>query len=571
MKTNATFRPEPLACARALGTLLLATILTLLPGHARAQLYVGFTNDSIVRVYNAATGAVINASLVSGSLNIAPSSLALLQNKLFVTSASGVAVNEYNATTGAVIQNNFIVTNQNTPTGFTISGNNFYLSNPNGGTVGEYDATTGAAITAPLISLAGPGATAISGNNLFVVQSGLNRVGEYNATTGAALNASFISTALTIAGIAVSGNNLYVANGGSQVSEYNATTGALISAHFVTGLNSANGIAVTGNALYVVNAGATFNQGSIGEYDASTGAAINASLVTGLNFPRSIVIAPEPGSAGVVIAFALGAVALLVRAPRRGACAVTSVNEPCKAEGRRMRPCLSGNSPALQCWVPCRGKEPSPAGTAEPGGARKPAEGSPKGTRGGAWQPSFRPCGTIPTKPNMPMKKPTSLTLISAICAMFLSACAGGPTYRSSQASFVPKPGKGLVLAYWTPGFAGAAAQYNVYANDKEIAHGMSRGSFVAYDADPGSLVLATRRKMNATSAIATTIIALPTAGLSLAALAVDATVKHKNPDLTVVAGETYYMRFNGKMKPVPKERGEKEIAGCHLVPASGN
>src|SRR6185436_759572 len=32
-----------------------------------------------------------------------------------------------------------------------------------------------------------------------------------------------------------------------------------------------------------------------------------------------------------------------------------------------------------------------PQGTAEPCGARKPAEGSPQGTRGGAWQWSFRP------------------------------------------------------------------------------------------------------------------------------------------------------------------------------------
>lgn len=162
------------------------------------------------------------------------------------------------------------------------------------------------------------------------------------------------------------------------------------------------------------------------------------------------------------------------------------------------------------------------------------------------------------------MKKHTILSLLAAISIMSLSACAtSGPTYRNSQASLTPKPGKGLVLAYWTPGMAGAAAQYNVFANDKEIAHGMSRGSFVSYDADAGPLMLSTRRKMNAASAIATAIIALPTAGLSVAALAIDSSIKHKSPDLNVVAGETYYMRFSGKMKTVPKERGEKEIEGC--------
>ena len=168
------------------------------------------------------------------------------------------------------------------------------------------------------------------------------------------------------------------------------------------------------------------------------------------------------------------------------------------------------------------------------------------------------------------MKQHTITTLLAVTCVMLLSACAGGPTYRS-QAAYTPKPGKGLMLAYWTPGFAGAAAAYNVYGNDQELAHGMTRGSFFAYDAEPGPLSLRTRRKMNAASTIATAMIALPTAGLSVAALAVDASVKHKSPDLNVVAGETYYMRFNGKLKPVPKEKGEKEIAGCHLLSPSAN
>ena len=169
------------------------------------------------------------------------------------------------------------------------------------------------------------------------------------------------------------------------------------------------------------------------------------------------------------------------------------------------------------------------------------------------------------------MQKQTILVLLAAVCVMFLTACAGGPTYRSSQALLTPKPGKGLVLAYWTPGFAGAAATYNVYADDKEIAHGMGRGSFVSYDADPGPLLIATRNKINAATGIATAILALPTAGLSLAALAVDASVKRKSPNLNVVVGETYYMRFSGKMKQVPKERGEKDLASCHWMNPQGN
>src|SRR6185436_2164848 len=49
------------------------------------------------------------------------------------------------------------------------------------------------------------------------------------------------------------------------------------------------------------------------------------------------------------------------------------------------------NSPALQRGEPGAFMEPSPGGTAEPSGARKPAEGSPQGTRGSAWPPFCRP------------------------------------------------------------------------------------------------------------------------------------------------------------------------------------
>lgn len=168
------------------------------------------------------------------------------------------------------------------------------------------------------------------------------------------------------------------------------------------------------------------------------------------------------------------------------------------------------------------------------------------------------------------MKHKTILTLLAAVCAMFLSACAtSGPTYKNSKASLTPKQGKGLVLAYWTAGISGAAQEFHVYANGKEVGTGLGRGAFLAYDADPGPLSLATRGKMNAATALGTAITAVPTAGLTLGAATAHVAFTNKNPDLTVNAGQTHFMRlspgaFHMKFKEVPPEKGEKEMADLH-------
>jgi len=125
------------------------------------------------------------------------------------------------------------------------------------------------------------------------------------------------------------------------------------------------------------------------------------------------------------------------------------------------------------------------------------------------------------------------------------------------------------VLAYRTAGFGGSAGEYHVYANGKEIGDGLRRGAFFAYDADAGPLTVANRSKLNAVSGVAAAVIAVPTAGISLAAVAADASITHKSPNVTEVAGETHYMRltsgaFSIKFREVPKGKGEKGIANCH-------
>src|SRR5271166_631185 len=106
---------------RVLFALLLGiAALWAMPRSARAQLYVlegppGPPNfsptapvNTTVGEYNAATGAVINATLITG-IGLAQNSVAVSGNNLFLGNG-GIpgTVSEYNATTGAVINANFI-------------------------------------------------------------------------------------------------------------------------------------------------------------------------------------------------------------------------------------------------------------------------------------------------------------------------------------------------------------------------------------------------------------------------------------------------------------------------------
>jgi len=219
---------------------------------------------------------------------------------LYVSSlAYPASVGEYDATTGAVINASFISGLQDfEPYGLALSGNNLYVANNYGGTVGAYNATTGEAIAGfSLGGLNSPYGLAVSGNNLYVSSANNNTVGEYDATTGAVINASFIiglsqpngtpvaGTLSEPLGLAIStdGNDLYVVNeygapagvdqgeyGAGTVSEYDATTGKAVPgftdpSYFAGDLSGPIDVAVFGNDLYVSG------YHNVSEYDATTG------------------------------------------------------------------------------------------------------------------------------------------------------------------------------------------------------------------------------------------------------------------------------------------------------------
>jgi hypothetical protein len=311
MKTIVESNPRPLRSALFCTLLLCISAIWAMPGSARAQIYVSqeypLAGTGTVSEYDATTGAVIKANLITGVIH--PAGLVLSGNTLYVASAvaNGGSVGTYDATTGAVINASFITTgvNQvNQPFALALSGNTLFVSDA-GERITTYNAATGSPLTTvfnPLISgLLYPYNLALSGNTLYVSQnySGSSWIGTFNATSGAVLNAHFITTTPVGAfGLALSGNHLFVASGqdlGTGVAEYDATTGAVINPNFITGIQYPMALAVVGNTLYVAqDEGSAFGTSFVSTYDATTGALINPNFITGLNGAGFILAVTPP-------------------------------------------------------------------------------------------------------------------------------------------------------------------------------------------------------------------------------------------------------------------------------------
>jgi 6-phosphogluconolactonase (cycloisomerase 2 family) len=141
-----------------------------------------------------------------------PRGVAVPPTPLYVAEVDSGRVGTYGATTGAVLNASFI-TGLNAPFALAVSGHTLFVANDGSGTVGAYNAATGAVLNASFITgLNAPFALAVSGHTLFVASFGNGTVGAYNAATGAVLNASFITGLSFPVGLAVSGNTLFVAN-----------------------------------------------------------------------------------------------------------------------------------------------------------------------------------------------------------------------------------------------------------------------------------------------------------------------------------------------------------------------
>jgi streptogramin lyase len=147
--------------------------------------------------FNARTGAVINAALVTGIY--APTQMTLDRSgHLFVKSQNGT-VGVYNAGTGATINANLLSNGDVNGMVSDGSGHLYTTGGINGGLIGiigEYNANTGAVINADLVTglVNTPLALALDGSgDLYASISGSDAIGEFNASTGATINVALVT------------------------------------------------------------------------------------------------------------------------------------------------------------------------------------------------------------------------------------------------------------------------------------------------------------------------------------------------------------------------------------------
>lgn len=143
--------------------------------------------------------------------------------------------------------------------------------------------------------LSNPTGLLLSGNTLYAGNIGNGTVTEYNATTGA--QGITISTGSQPVDMAISGNNLYVANAVSNtVTEYNATSGGSALLTISSNISNPQAIFLSGGNIFVANG----NNNTITEENATTGALVN-TFSSGVNHPFSLIPAPEPNTAALMI------------------------------------------------------------------------------------------------------------------------------------------------------------------------------------------------------------------------------------------------------------------------------
>ena len=147
-----------------------------------ADIFVANTGTQTIGEYDATTGAVISAPLITGLGT--GTYLAVSGGDIFVSNQDGY-IGEY--TTAGVTISTSLVTGLNNPMGIAVSGNDIFIGQ-NDGKISEYT-TSGTTVNASLITGVPefPEGLAISGNDLFVAYPNAGTVGEYT-TSGSTIN-----------------------------------------------------------------------------------------------------------------------------------------------------------------------------------------------------------------------------------------------------------------------------------------------------------------------------------------------------------------------------------------------
>lgn len=190
-------------------------------------LYLADFVQNTVKAYNATTGAPMPGFTTITGLT-SPGDLTVSNGVLYVTNPGAGQVRTYNAATGALDNASFISATSLAP---AVIGSTLYLI-LNNNSVSSYSPTTGAAISNPMTTgFNTPGGLAGVGTLLYVAQNGGNVIATVDTTTGLVINPAFASLP-SVYGITYLNGVLYAAAAASGVSNkivaFDATSGAAL-------------------------------------------------------------------------------------------------------------------------------------------------------------------------------------------------------------------------------------------------------------------------------------------------------------------------------------------------------
>jgi len=156
---------------------------------------------------------------------------------LYVSNYNTNKIGKYNAATGAVINASYF-TIPLTAQGITLTNGEIFTAN-NGGNVSAYNASTGATVTDPLVTgLVNPEMIASSGSVLYVTDhTAGGRIGSYDPSTGAAIKPSLVSLSNAF-GVTYFNNAIYADTQGGRIAAYDLSGNPL--AGFTTISNPGN-------------------------------------------------------------------------------------------------------------------------------------------------------------------------------------------------------------------------------------------------------------------------------------------------------------------------------------------
>jgi hypothetical protein len=206
-----------------------------------SSLFVADAVNFVIMKYST-DGSLVHGSFITSPNVTMPQGLAASGSYLYVASFGGNKVGKFNADTGAVVDAN-LITGLGGPWAIAIDGSTLYVSLFNSGKVGKY-MTDGTVVNASFITVSSPAGIGVWGSYLFVMTA--NDIRKYNKTDGSLVDANFLTGLSSPTNLAISGDYLYVTcQGENAVRKYSLPSGTEVGNPLISaGLNAPFSIAV---------------------------------------------------------------------------------------------------------------------------------------------------------------------------------------------------------------------------------------------------------------------------------------------------------------------------------------